>query len=62
MGGSIYNIHTHAPINLPIPVIAYFIHTLDDQSSGRGRGGSNYFKVGGLLKKYIPHSMPIFEK
>ena len=53
---------THAPINLPIPVIAYFINTLDSQSSGRGRGGPNYFKVGGLFKKYVPHSMPIFEK
>ena len=44
-------LHTHAPINLPIPVIAYFINTLDSQSSGRGRGGPNCFKVGGLFKK-----------
>ena len=42
---------THAPENLPIPTLVYFINTLDGQSSGRGRGGPNYFKVGDLFKK-----------
>ena len=53
---------THAPINLPIPVIAYFINTLDSQSSGRGRGGPNYFKVGGLFKKVCTSLYANFRK
>ena len=42
-------IHTHATENMTIPVIAYFINTLDSQSSGRGRGRPNYFKIGELF-------------
>ena len=53
---------TQAPINLPIPVIAYFINTLDSQSSGRGRGGPNYFKVGGLFKKICTSIYANFRK
>ena len=53
---------THAMNNMPILAIAYFINTLDSQTSGRGRGGSNFFKIGDLFKKYVPHSMSIFEK
>ena len=54
--------NTHGPINLPIAAIVYFINTLDSQSPGRARGGPNYFKVGGFFTKYVPTSMPIFEK
>ena len=42
---------THPFKYMPIPDIAYFINTLDCQSSGRGRGGPNYFKVGDLFQK-----------
>ena len=47
---------THAPENLPIPAIAYFINTPDSQSTGHGRG------IGTFLINYVPYSMPIFEK
>ena len=30
-----------------------YINTLDSQSSGRGRGRPNYFKVGGLFEKFV---------
>ena len=55
-------IHTHAPNNSPISAIAYFINTLDSQSSGRGRGGQTISKLGTFFEKYVPHFMPIFEK
>ena len=41
--------HTHGLIKLFIAAMAYYINTLDSQSSGRGRGGPNYFKVGDLF-------------
>ena len=47
----LFNKYTHAPNNMPVPTIAYFINTLASQSSGRGRGGPNYFKVGDLFYK-----------
>ena len=40
---------THALIKLHIAAIVYYINTLDIQSSGRGRGGPNFQKVGDLL-------------
>ena len=40
---------THGLIKLFIAAMAYYINTLDSQSSGRGRCGSNYFKVGDLF-------------
>ena len=48
--------HTHGPINLPIAAIAYFINTLDSQSSERGRGGPKLFQSWGpfLQKMYLP--------
>ena len=46
---------THAPENLPIPAIAYFINTLDSQSSGCGRGGPNYFKERYIFFKKVPN-------
>ena len=49
---------THAPNNFPIPFIAYFINTLDSQSSGRGKVGQTFSKLG----TFLPHSVPIFEK
>ena len=45
-----------------IAAMAYYINTLDSQSSGRGRYRPNYFKVGTFFEKYVPHSMRIFEK
>ena len=36
---------THRLIKLFIAAMAYYINTLDIQSSGRGRCGPNYFKV-----------------
>ena len=60
---NVFFIHTsHGPINLPIPAIAYFINTLDSQSSGRGRGGQTISKLGTFFTKYVPHSISIFEK
>ena len=59
---NLLQVSTHAPINLPISVIAYFINTLDSQSSGRGRGGPNYFKVGGLFKKICTSLYANFRK
>ena len=47
--GLLFPRHTHALKNLHIPAIAYFINTLDSQSSERGMGGPNYFKVGDLF-------------
>ena len=41
--------YTHGLIKLFIAAMAYYINTLDSQSSGRGRGGPNYFKVGDLF-------------
>ena len=41
------NKHTHAPENLPIPAIAFFIITLDSQSSG-----CIFQSWGPFLKKY----------
>ena len=40
---------THALIKLFIAAMAYYINTLDSQSSGHGRCGPNYFKVGDLF-------------
>ena len=59
---TVLSIYTHALKNLHIPAIAYFLNTLDSQRSERGMGGPNYFKVGEHYEKYVPHSMPIFEK
>ena len=42
-------VDTHALIKLFIAAMAYYINTLDSQSSGRGRCGPNYFKVGDLF-------------
>ena len=36
---------------MAMPALAYFINTLDSQSSRRGRGWPNDFKVGDLFKK-----------
>ena len=42
-----------------IAAMAYYINTLDSQSSGRGRWcGPHYFKVDTFFEKYVPHSMP----
>ena len=41
--------YTHGLIKLFIAAMAYYINTLDSQSSGRGRCGPNYFKVGDLF-------------
>ena len=46
---------THVPENLPISAIAYFINTLDSQSSGHGRGRPNYFKVTDFFYKILTH-------
>ena len=54
--------YTDGPINLPIAAIAYFINTLDIQSPGRGRGGPNYFKVGGLFYKICTYLYANFRK
>ena len=35
-------ISTHGNNNLPMPAIAFFIKILDNQSSGRGRGGPTF--------------------
>lgn len=48
--------------NLPIPAMAYFINDLDIQSSGHGRGGPTYSKVGDVLYKICPYTMPFFQK
>ena len=53
---------THASNNLPIPAIAYFINNLDSQSSGHGRGGPNYFKVGDLFYKICTSLYANFRK
>ena len=37
--------HTHGLIKLFIAAMAYYINTLDSQSSKRGRCGPDYFKV-----------------
>ena len=42
-------LYTHALIKLHIAATVYYINTLDIQSSGRGRGGPNFLKVGDLL-------------
>ena len=42
-------IYTHGLIKLFIAAMAYYINTLDGQSSGLGRCGPNYFKVGDLF-------------
>ena len=56
-------LHTHAPDNLPTPAIAYFINTLDSQRAlGMAGAGQIISKLGASLEKYVPHSMPIFEK
>ena len=60
---NVFYIHTsHGPINLPIPALSYFINTLDSQSSGRARGGPNYFKVGGLFYKICTYLYANFRK
>ena len=43
--------YTHELIKLFIAAMAYYINTLDSQSSGRDRCGPNYFKVGDLFWK-----------
>ena len=47
-----------------IAAMAYYINTHDNQSSGRGRAGvgQTISKLGTFFEKYVPHSMPIFEK
>ena len=40
---------THELIKLFIAAMAYYINTLDSQSSGRGRCEPNYLKVGDLF-------------
>ena len=45
-----------------IPVIAYFINTLDIQSPGVAEAGQTISKLGAFFTKYVPTSMPIFEK
>ena len=47
----IYFIYTRAHILMHIAAMAYYINVLDSQSSGRGRGGPNYFKVEDLFLK-----------
>ena len=44
-----YFLCTHGLIKLFIAAMAYYINTLDSQSSGRGRCEPNYFKVGDLF-------------
>ena len=53
-----YYLCTHGLIKLFIAAMAYYINTLDSQSSGRGRYEPNYFKVGDLFEKnmYLTHS------
>ena len=41
--------YTHGLIKMHIAAMAYYINTLDSQSSERGRGAPNYFKVGDLF-------------
>ena len=48
---SLPDAYTHPFKNMPITALAYFINTLDSQSSGRGRGWPNNFKVGDLFWK-----------
>ena len=55
-------LYTHAINNLPIPAIAYFINTINSQSSGRGRGGPNFFKVRDLFKKICTSFYANFRK
>ena len=43
--------YTHGLIKLFIAAMAYYINTLNSQSSGRGRCWPNYFKVGYLFWK-----------
>ena len=45
------HLSTHGLIKLFIAAMAYYMNTLDSQSSGRGRDGPNlnFFKVGGLF-------------
>ena len=45
----IFKTTTHGLIKLFIAAMAYYINTLDSQSSGRGRCEPNYFKVGDLF-------------
>ena len=40
--------------------MAYYINTLDGQ--GLAGVGQNIPKLGTFFEKYVPHSMPIFEK
>ena len=53
---------THAFKNMHIPTVAYFINTLDSQSSGRGRGGPTYFKAGELFYKICSSLYANFQK
>ena len=43
------NSYPHELIKVHIAAMAYYINTLDSQSSGRGRCGPNYLKVGDLF-------------
>ena len=45
-----------------IAAMAYYINTLDSQSSGRGSCGPNYFKVGDLFKKICTSLYANFQK
>ena len=54
--------YTHPLKKMHIPAIAYFINTLEIQSSGRGMGGPNYFKVGDLFWKICTSFYANFRK
>ena len=54
--------NTHGLIKMHIAAMAYYINTLDSQSSGRGRGGPNYFKVGDLFYKICTSLYANFRK
>ena len=55
-------LYTHGDNNLTIPAMAYYINSLDIQSSGRGRGGPTYFKVGDILYKICTSHYANFRK
>ena len=63
IGGCRIYLHiTHAINNLHIQAMAYHMNSLDIQSSGRGRGGPNYFKVGDLFYKICTSQYANFRK
>ena len=63
IGGCRIYLHiTHAINNLHIQAMAYHMNSLNIQSSGRGRGGPNYFKVGDLFYKICTSLYANFRK